>query len=405
MTAKDSVADTAAPKDAKPAAAAKTKTTVKADAPAKPATAAKPATTAKPAAAAKTEAPAKAATPPKTTTTEKADAPAKAEVKPQSAPAKSETPKAATASAPVATPPEKSRSIFLPLVLGGVIAAGIGYVASEYNWFTAGEADAIAALRGDLEAQQTRVAALEAMEPAEVDLSPLQTQLGDLDTRLAALEDRPAIVAPDGVDADAVAASAAAAYAAELEDMRGELQTLLENARNAEAATASAATTASAQAAIAKIVSALDAGQPFAEPLADLKALDLGEIDPALDAVAADGAATLSFLQAEFPAQARAALAAARSGAAGDGQQGLGSFLKRSLGARSVTPQEGDDPDAVLSRAEAAIKTGDLNATLTELDTLPEDAQAAIAEWRGAADARVAARDAADALAQRLTAD
>jgi hypothetical protein len=79
--------------------------------------------------------------------------------------------------------------------------------------------------------------------------------------------------------------------------------------------------------------------------------------------------------------------------------------LTRALGARSVAPREGDDPDAVLSRAEAAIKAGDLNATLTELDTLPEEAQAAIADWRAAADARVAARAAADALAQRLTAD
>ena len=72
---------------------------------------------------------------------------------------------------------------------------------------------------------------------------------------------------------------------------------------------------------------------------------------------------------------------------------------------RSVAPREGDDPDAVLSRAEAAIKSGDLETTLTELDTLPEDAQAVIADWRAEADARVAARAAADALAQRLTAD
>jgi len=42
---------------------------------------------------------------------------------------------------------------------------------------------------------------------------------------------------------------------------------------------------------------------------------------------------------------------------------------------------------------------------LIELDTLPEEAQAAIADLRAAADARVAARAATDALAQRLTAD
>ena len=55
--------------------------------------------------------------------------------------------------------------------------------------------------------------------------------------------------------------------------------------------------------------------------------------------------------------------------------------------------------------AMGKIKTGDLSATLAELDTLPEEAQAAIADWRAEADARVAARAAADALSQRLTAD
>ena len=397
-------------------AAADTKTPVapkdeKASPEVKPAAKATPAaTTAKPAddKPVKPDTPAKPAAATKTEVTPKPDAP-KAEKKPEPSVSKP---------APVAPAPEKSRSIFLPLVLGGVVAAGIGYFASEYDFFKPGGDEATARLRSDLEAQQERLAVLEAVKPPapveipEIDLSPLETQLGELDVRLKALEDRPAIVAPEGVDVDAVAASAAAAYAAELEGLRGsvesqraEIQALLDNAKSVEEATADAAKTAGVQAAVAKIVSALDAGQPFPDALAELKALDAGEVDPALDAVAADGAATLSFLQAEFPAQARAALATARASGAGDEQQGLGSFLKRSLGARSVTPQEGDDPDAVLSRAEAAIKSGDLDATLTELDTLPEDAQAAIADWRAAADARVAARAAADALAQRLTAD
>ena len=99
------------------------------------------------------------------------------------------------------------------------------------------------------------------------------------------------------------------------------------------------------------------------------------------------------------------ALSVARASGVDEGQQGLGSFLKRSLGARSVAPREGNDPDAVLSRAEAAINSGDLAAALSELVTLPEEAQSAIADWRTAADARVAARSAADALSQRLTAD
>lgn len=313
----------------------------------------------------------------------------------------------AVAVLPAATPAPQ-RSGFFPMVLGGIAAAALGYFAAQYGLLN----DPTAALRSDLNAEKNRITALEAAKAPSVDLSPLQTQLADLDARVKALEDRPAVAATGGVDMDAIAAAATAAYAEELEGLRtsvetqrGEIQDLLDNAKSVGEATADAAKLATAQTALAKIVSALDAGQSFSQPLADLKAVDVGEVDPALDAVAADGAATLSMLQAEFPEQARTALAVARASGEDAGQQDLGSFLKRSLGARSVTPREGDDPDAILSRAESSINSGDLNTALTELDTLPEDAQAAIADWRAAADAHLNARKATDALAQRLTAD
>ena len=311
---------------------------------------------------------------------------------------------------PVTTATDKKGNSFLPLVLGGVIAGAIGFFAGQSDLFSDGTADFTTELRSDLNAQQERLVALETAEPAvseapAVDLAPLETQLEDIETRLAALEARPAPAASGGsVDTQAYAAELDALQSS-IETQRGEIQALLDNARTVEEATAEAAKAASAQAAIAKIVSAIDAGQPFAEPLAELNALDLGGVDPALDAVASEGVVTLSSLQAEFPDQARTALATARASGVEEGQQGLGGFLKRSLGARSVAPREGNDPDAVLSRAEAAIKSGDLPGTLAELDTLPEEAQAAISDWRAAADARVAARAAADALSQRLTAD
>ncbi|MBB3994172.1 hypothetical protein GGR95_001813 [Sulfitobacter undariae] len=305
---------------------------------------------------------------------------------------------------PAVAQSEKKDSIFLPLVLGGIVAGALGFFAGQADLFGDGDSGITTKLRSDLSAQQERLATLEAAEQPVTDLSPLETQLSDLETRLAALEDRPAPVASEGGNSQA--------YAAELKELqssiatqRNEIQALLNNAKSVEEATADAARAASAQAAISKIVSAIDAGQPFAGPIEDLQSLDLGEIDPALTASAADGVASLSALQAEFPDQARTALATARASGAEEGQQGFGSFLKRSLGARSVAPREGNDPDAILSRAEAAIRKGDLTATLSELDTLPEEAQAAIADWRAAADARVSAQAAAEALSQRLTAD
>ena len=305
-----------------------------------------------------------------------------------------------------AAPVEQKGSSFLPMVLGGIIAGAIGFGVSQLNIFEQDDAGITTQLRSDLNTQQERLVALEIAEPAvTADLGPIEAQLERIEARLVALEERPVVVVPEGVDA-------AAAYAAELEALkssvdtqRNEIEELLSNARTVEQATADAARTASAQTAIAKIVSALDTGQPFGDAVADLQALDLRELDPALAAVAAEGVLTLSTLQADFPKSARAALATARANSTGEGQQGLGGFLTRSLGARSVTPREGDDADAVLSRAEAAVNSGDLATALTELDSLPEEAQAAIADWRAAADARVSVRTAADALAQRLTAD
>jgi hypothetical protein len=319
---------------------------------------------------------------------------------------------AAQTSSPVAAPVEKKGSSFVPLVLGGVIAGAIGFFVAQASFFDSAEVDITAELRSELNSQQERIAILETAEPPQiesptVDLSPLETQLTALEERIAALEERPAVVLPDGDDADA-----AEAYAAELEalresvvEQRSEIAALLENTRSERAANAAAATAASAQRALAKIVSAIDTGQPFADEYSEIETLDIGELDPALGDVADEGVATLSALQTEFPEQARTALATARSSGVEDGQQGLGGFITRSLGARSVTPREGDDPDAVLSRAEAALNSGDLATTLNELDTLPEEAQAAIADWRAAAEARLEARMAVDDLAQRLTAD
>lgn len=308
---------------------------------------------------------------------------------------------------PAMAPEPEKGSGFLPLVLGGIIAGGIGFFAAQSDYFTKPVPDPTIELRSDLAAQQDRIAALETapVETPAVDLSPIEVQLARIEERITALEERPAAAIPEGVDAQAYAAELQALQSS-VETQRSEIEALINNAKTVEQATAEAAVTARAQSAIAKIVSAIDAGRPFADEVSELQSLDMGEIDPALVSPATEGVPTLSALQADFPDQARSALAVARaSGVEEGGQQGLGSFLKRSLGARSVAPREGNDPDAVLSRAEAAIKSGDLQTTLAELDALPEQAQAAIADWRSAADARVAARMAADALSQRLTAD
>ncbi|PJE34836.1 hypothetical protein CVM52_20190, partial [Pseudooceanicola lipolyticus] len=70
------------------------------------------------------------------------------------------------------------------------------------------------------------------------------------------------------------------------------------------------------------------------------------------------------------------------------------------LGARSVEPRAGDDPDAILSRAEAAVSTGQLQQALDELAALPDAAKPALADWIDSAQRRIAAKQAATALMQ-----
>jgi hypothetical protein len=66
---------------------------------------------------------------------------------------------------------------------------------------------------------------------------------------------------------------------------------------------------------------------------------------------------------------------------------------------RSLTPRAGDSPDAILSRAEAAVGAGDLAGAIAELNTLPPAAQAAMADWIKAATARHAVVEAAATMA------
>ena len=68
-------------------------------------------------------------------------------------------------------------------------------------------------------------------------------------------------------------------------------------------------------------------------------------------------------------------------------------------------PRAGDGPDAILSRAEAALAGDDLDAALAELDALPEVVRAAMGDWLAGAEARQQALAEAAALAAPPAAD
>ncbi|WP_226779957.1 COG4223 family protein [Oceaniglobus trochenteri] len=358
------------------------------------------------------------------------------------------------ASAPAPAPLEQARIAkgpgFFTLLLGGVIAGGIGYALAEYDIFPSGDADALAQLETRISDQTARIetlagqtaAAEEAAGAAEQTASATAEQLANLPEAatpddIAALREEianlpaPAPASPDGSGPDlqprlsdletrvddlsaAIArlseqddapTEALAALAERLDalDQRLEEQgaAIADAKSSADAARSSAADETrriTVQAALAQMSAALENGEPFVDAVSSLKTAGDVEVPAALADTAPEGVATLSALQTAFPPQARAALSVSiRENSGGGGAlDRLGDFLKAQTGARSLDAREGDDPDAILSRAEAALKSGDLATALSEIETLPEVGQAELADWSARAQTRL---DATTALA------
>lgn len=362
---------------------------------------------------------------------------AQADEKPQPDP---EPEPAAAEPAPAPAPVVQEKVIerkggFFPMLLGGVVAAALGYGVSAYQSGTlpflgAAEEDTfeadtraaldsqageIEALKGSVQAANDAVSGIDlsALESSVSDLGArfdsvsgeiegLSDRIGTLDARLEEMEKRPV--------AETVPPEAIAAYERELDSVREAIATqrqeVEEMTRQALAAEANAedqAALSQARAALSTIMSALTDGAPYADALAEIEANGT-TVPAALSAPAADGVPTLAALTEAFPPAARAALSAARRSEA-QAESGTGrftTFLADQLGARSVTAREGDGPDAVLSRAEAALRGGDLGQTLTELEALPDQATAPLSDWIAAATARRDAVAAAEAVAQDL---
>ena len=102
-------------------------------------------------------------------------------------------------------------------------------------------------------------------------------------------------------------------------------------------------------------------------------------------------------LKDRFSAAAGAALAAARKEQA----EGLGGALiaqaQNIITIRPAKPQAGDGPAAVISRAEFAVKEGDLEGALAELAGLPAAGRDAMAPWIDDTKSRI---DAASAMSE-----
>lgn len=296
---------------------------------------------------------------------------------------------------------------FLALVLGGAIAAGGGFALARFqpNLLPVGtQPDATA----EIQAIKDQIAALPA--PASGPdagladrLSAIESTLSQLSDRIAAVESRPAGAADPDLAAKVTAlqdqiatlsngSAVPADITAAVESAEARLKAAEDKANALAAQAEAAAQSTRRDAALDRIAAAMDSGAPFAATLSDLP-----DLPPALADHAATGIPSIATLREGFPPAARDALEAALRANMGESwTDRVSSFLRSQTGLRSLSPREGGDPDAILSRAEAALAQGDVAAALTELAALPEAAKPALADWSAQAQLRL---DAEAALA------
>ncbi|MHA1128739.1 MAG: COG4223 family protein [Alphaproteobacteria bacterium] len=251
---------------------------------------------------------------------------------------------------------------------------------------------------------ESRLAALELKtDGLRAEMSSLLSQLSD--------------VSQMGGEVSAETAAKLAGFVAVNEGLKAEIEALA-NRIDGVSATAAQVSTVETNAEAARNMAvirsslnsidvALSAGLPFATTLNDLENAGIVDIPVAL-ADASNGVATMAKLRADFPEAAHAAIRASILASAGDGVfASISAFTKAQVAGRSLTPQDGVGPDAVLSRAEAALKQDDLNKALTEIDALPtaamsEDGDGAMDVWLANAAELQSALNAFDTLQASL---
>src|SRR5210317_1291732 len=323
---------------------------------------------------------------------------------------------------PPVDPAPAQKSPLGPMILGGAVCAVLGFGAAVLTqqssplWpqdpavaeLTAKTDGAVADLQTQIDAIAARPAGdvmqsdLTPMRDAVAQLSGLEQTIADLAGRVSALEQATIEAAiPD--DLIAKYRSEVESISALLESQRGELNTFMQDAKAKADQAAEIAKNTLAGGALDRIATALDTGSEFVQAMQDYEQAMGAAAPDALASLAADGVVTLQVLSQDYADVARAALAAARAEMdQGQGMAKVTSFLKTQFNARSVVPKSGDDPDAVLSRAEQALRDGDLAAAMDEISKLGPRAQATMSDWIAAAQARLDAQNTVNILIDQL---
>ncbi len=237
------------------------------------------------------------------------------------------------------------------------------------------DAPSVAAARETAQHLGTDVQALRA------DIDAARGEIAGLSARVAKLETE----APKGNGPDL------SALAARLDKIEAALAAPKSETRVAPDARAPADNAAAIAIIAGAIAGKLGAGAPFGPELAALGRLG---VDPAglaaLQAVA-DGAPTGSSLAASFDAVEPRVLAGAAPGETGGVVDRFLAHIRGLVHVRDLNETQGDDPQAIVSRIEAASRRGDAAAALAAFNQLPESARQAASDWAVKAHARLAA--------------
>ena len=328
-----------------------------------------------------------------------------------------------TPSADPAPAPANSNStsmVILTAVLALILGAGAVYFLQPQQPDNQAEIDQLSAqiesLSAAVAASDQDSSAVEAVSKLEGALAGelggisgtiggLTERLAEVDARMAALETQPVAAPGDVTGAIETLRNDLQSWQQEAARLRTENRDLNARLEDLEAQLAAATGALSSAQDIkeqslaertsglmAQIEVALADGTPFDRPLAELASAIETDVPAPLSAAASSGVVTQSDLAAAFPDAARAALSEElKAQEDANAVDRASSFLRAQFGIRSVVPREGDDADAVLSRAQHALEIGDLSGAIDELAQLGPGGQAKMDEWISAAKTRAAA--------------
>ena len=155
--------------------------------------------------------------------------------------------------------------------------------------------------------------------------------------------------------------------------------------------------------AMTRLQAAVDTGKAYTDLLVQIAKDAAVDIPDALLNPSHDGVSPLLKLQQDFPEAARKGLKASIKASAGDGiSSKFVAFVQAQVGARSLEEKPGDDPDAILSRAQGALNRGELAAAVGLVRQLPVEGINAMSDWLAPAEMRLEAYKALEAFSHSM---